>query len=426
MCALVRSNSENNKTQNFLCNKDNQIFRSFLGAKTMDNHFNEILDRTNTACEKWDSMAAHNMPEDTLPLWVADMDFRSPPNVLETLERRINHGVFGYSFPSENYLDTLQNWFKMRHNWDIQDKWLIITPGVVFAINTAIRALTGTGDSILIQQPVYPPFASSVLENGRKLVVNQLILENGQYKIDFEDFERQIIQQNVKMFILCSPHNPIGRVWTKEELLNMGDICLKHGVYVVSDEIHQDFIYKGHTHQVFASLKPEFALNSITCTAPSKTFNLAGLQTSNIFIPNKNTCEAFTKELVNTGFGCPNVLGMTACQAAYEGSAGWLDELTGYLWENISFTQSFLQEHTPKIHLVKPQGTYLLWLDCREMGLDNQELHDFFVNNARVWLNDGYSFGQGGDGFQRLNAGCPRSTLENALTRIYNAYQTIL
>lgn len=390
-----------------------------MGEKgIMSSQFDQLIDRTETSSYKWDGMKANGIPEDAIPLWVADMDFRAPSCVLRSLEDRVDHGVFGYSFTGQSYLDSLDNWFSTRHNWKISPDWLVTTPGVVCAIKTAVRAFTEPEDAVIILQPVYSPFASSVTGCGRKLVVSQLLFEDGKYSVDYEDFERKIADNNVKLFILCSPHNPVGRVWTAEELIHLGEICRRHDVLVVSDEIHQDFVYPGHTHLVFSSLKPEFEEFSIICTAPSKTFNLAALQLSNIFIPNKELREAFQAELSRAGIGEPNLMGAISCEAAYSHGAEWLDELRGYLMENIIFVRRFLADEIPEIQAVEPQGTYLLWLDCRELGLGNEELRNFFLEKAGLWLNNGYEFGAGGEGFMRCNIAAPREVLVTAMNRL--------
>lgn len=273
----------------------------------------------------------------------------------------------------------------------------------------------------MIQQPVYYPFANKVTENDRQLVVNPLVLKNGRYEMDFADMERKIVDYHVKMLLLCSPHNPVGRVWTKEELLRVGEICQKHGVLVVNDEIHADFTYAGHTHHVFASVKSEFADFTITCTAPSKTFNLAGLQNSNIFIPNRQLRHAYKKELSACGCGGTNCMGMAACQAAYEAGADWLEQLKQYLAGNLSYIRQFLREKLPEIALIEPEGTYLVWLDLRKLGLTEQQQRQLIVQDAKLWLDTGTLFGQGGEGFERINIACPRTTIEQAMQRLEHA-----
>ena len=359
-------------------------------------------------------------PLDALPMWVADMDFQAPPCVLDVLAERVKHGIFGYSEPDAPYFAAVRGWFEKRFDWRVEREWLSITPGVVTAIYIAIRALTKPDAGVLIQQPVYYPFESAVKDTNRKLLVNRLVYGgDGRYAIDFADFEEKAKQAG--MFILCNPHNPVGRVWTRDELTRMGEICLRHGVTVVSDEIHQDFIYKGHKHLVFSNLDERFADAAITCTAPSKTFNLAGLQLANIFISNKSMRNAFNKEYAGVGLSQPPLMGLAACQAAYEGGAEWVDQLIAYLAGNMSHIGGFLRTHIPKVKLVEPEGTYLAWLDCAGLGLSVCGLNDFIANKAKLWLNNGPTFGLGGEGFQRMNAACPRSTVNEALERLKSA-----
>lgn len=387
--------------------------------------FDTVPNRRGTNCFKYDFAREMGMPEDVLPLWVADMDFPTAPAVLERLHALAEHGIFGYTGVKDAYFSAVHNWYAQRFGWETQRSWLVTTPGVVFAIAIAIRAFTQKGDAILIQQPVYYPFANKVTENDRQLVVNPLVLKNGRYEMDFADMERKIVDYHVKMLLLCSPHNPVGRVWTKEELLRVGEICQKHGVLVVSDEIHADFTYAGHTHRVFASVKSEFADFTITCTAPSKTFNLAGLQNSNIFIPNRQLRHAYKKELSACGCGGTNCMGMAACQAAYEAGADWLEQLKQYLAGNLAYIRQFLREKLPDIALIEPEGTYLVWLDLRKLGLTEQQQRQLIVQDAKLWLDTGTLFGQGGEGFERINIACPRTTIEQAMQRLEHAvYKT--
>ncbi len=383
--------------------------------------FDTVPNRRGTNCFKYDFAREMGMPEDVLPLWVADMDFPTAPAVLERLHALAEHGILGYTGVKDAYFSAVHNWYAQRFGWETQRSWLVTTPGVVFAIAIAIRAFTQKGDAILIQQPVYYPFADKVTENDRQLVVNPLILKNGRYEMDFADMERKIADNHVKMLLLCSPHNPVGRVWTKEELLRVGEICQKHGVLVVSDEIHADFTYAGHTHRVFASVKSEFADFTITCTAPSKTFNLAGLQNSNIFIPNRQLRHAYKKELSACGCGGTNCMGMAACQAAYEAGADWLEQLKQYLAGNLAYVRQFLREKLPDIALIEPEGTYLVWLDLRKLGLTEQQQRQLIVQDAKLWLDTGTLFGQGGEGFERINIACPRATIEQAMQRLERA-----
>lgn len=383
--------------------------------------FDTVPNRRGTNCFKYDFAREMGMPEDVLPLWVADMDFPTAPAVLERLHALAEHGIFGYTGVKDAYFSAVHNWYAQRFGWETQRSWLVTTPGVVFAIAIAIRAFTQKGDAILIQQPVYYPFANKVTENDRQLVVNPLVLKNGRYEMDFADMERKIVDYHVKMLLLCSPHNPVGRVWTKEELLRVGEICQKHGVLVVSDEIHADFTYAGHTYRVFASVKSEFADFTITCTAPSKTFNLAGLQNSNIFIPNRQLRHAYKKELSACGCGGTNCMGMAACQAAYEAGTDWLEQLKQYLAGNLAYIRQFLREKLPDIALIEPEGTYLVWLDLRKLGLTEQQQRQLIVQDAKLWLDTGTLFGQGGEGFERINIACPRTTIEQAMQRLEHA-----
>lgn len=383
--------------------------------------FDTIYDRKNTNSLKYDCAARCGKPEGLLPLWVADMDFPAPKCVNEALEERCRHGIYGYSEPDERYFQALQNWFFTRHGWNVENGWLIKTPGVVFALCAAIRSLTEPGDAVLIQTPVYYPFTESILANDRRLVRNSLVYQNGGYSIDFEDFERKIESEKIKLFLLCNPHNPVGRVWTEQELVRMGEICLQHGVTVVSDEIHADFAYPGHRHLVFASLRPQFEQITITCTAPTKTFNLAGLQISNILIPNQSLRHAFRAELDRAGYSQANVMGLIACRAAYEGGAQWLDDLKEYLVGNLDFVREYLREHLPSIRLVEPQGTYLIWLDCVALGLDDDALNRLVIEKAGLWLDSGSMFGEEGKGFQRINIACPRAVLRQALEQLAHA-----
>ena len=384
----------------------------------MTYNFDEIIDRKNTNSIKYDFAAERGKPKDILPLWVADMDFRTPPSVIEALQKAVQHGIFGYSEVKEDYFHSVYNWYKTRFDWKIKREWLVKNPGVVYGIATAIRALTDKGDAVMIQPPVYYPFSELIIANQRKLVNNPLVYENGKYHMDFHDFEKKIIKHKVKIFILCSPHNPVGRVWTKEELTRVGDICVKHNVIVISDEIHGDFTYKGIKHFVFASLKPEYLNHSIICTAPSKTFNLAGLQVSNIFIPNREIRNKFKEAMKRTGYSQLNTMGLVACQAAYEHGAPWLEELNEYLEGNLEFIRDFLTKRLPQIKLVEPEGTYLVWLDFKELNLSEVELEDLIVNKAKLWLDGGTMFGREGEGFQRMNIACPRSILEKAFLQL--------
>jgi cystathionine beta-lyase len=383
--------------------------------------FDAVTDRRNTNSLKWDFAVERGRPADVLPLWVADMDFPAPAPVLDALRQAVDHGIFGYSDTKEDYDHAVSSWFKDRFGWEPQPEWLVKTPGVVYALAMAVRALTQPGDSVLIQPPVYYPFFSVIQDNDRQVVESPLVYENGSYRIDFDDFEQKITEHDVKLFLLCSPHNPVGRVWTEEELRQIGTICQRHHVFVVSDEIHCDFAFAEHPHAVFPAAVPELAERSIVCTAPSKTFNLAGLQTSNIWIPDKKVRAAFRKEIDRTGYSQLNTLGLVACQAAYASGGEWLDQCKAYLRSNLDFLRDFLAQHLPELKLVEPEGTYFAWLDCSQLGLSKQELNDLITNRAKLWLDAGHIFGGGADQFQRVVLACPRTTLEQALTQLEQA-----
>ena len=387
-------------------------------------NFDKIINRKGTNCLKYDYAVERGKPADVLPLWVADMDFTVSEEITKSLHAAVDHGIYGYTQPKDAYYNAITNWMEKKHNWKTKREWIMKTPGVVFALGAAVKAFTKPGDAVLIQNPVYYPFTNIIRDNDRRVIDNTLVYEKrvtegkSQYSIDYEDFERKIVQENIKLFILCNPHNPVGRVWTREELQQLGEICLRHHVIVVSDEIHNDFVYPGFEHTVFANVDPRFTEFTVTCTAPSKTFNLAGLQISNIFISNETLREAFQKEIDKTGYDEPNALGAVACEAAYRGGQEWLDQLRAYLLENLNFLRAYLQEKIPQIHLVEPEGTYLVWLDCSELGISGKELDQFIVEKAGLWLDGGAMFGPSGADFQRVNIACPRATLELALDKL--------
>lgn len=388
----------------------------------MSSQFDEIIDRRHTFSEKYDDYESFGKPQDAMPLWVADMDFRSPPSVREALQQLVQRGVFGYSRVDETYFAPIQDWYRTRFGWEPQYQWLVCTPGVVYGFSAALQALTEEGDGVMIQEPVYPPFRGAVQANGRRVVNSPLREENGRYQMEPpEEMERRMVENHVKAFLLCSPHNPVGRVWTREELLTIGRLCQKHEIYVICDEIHGDFVFPGHKHHVFASLDPQFASFTVTCTAPSKTFNLAGLQTSNLFVPNPEIRERLRRVLGRLHYEQPNLAGLTACMAAYQGGAPWLEELLLYLQGNVAFTRDFLRENLPQLRFPEPEGTYLLWMDFRALGMEEKELDHFLTHKAKLWLNMGGSFGEAGRGFARMNIGCPRSVLEKALRQLKDA-----
>jgi len=389
--------------------------------------FDEIINRRNTDCLKYDFAVRRGRPENILPLWVADMDFKTSDKILGAIENRVAHGIFGYTESRDNYFEAVSDWMKNQHHWEVKRNWLVKTPGVVFALAMAVKAYTKEGDAVLIQQPVYYPCTEVIEDNNRKVISNDLILEDdGKYHIDFDDFEKKITEQHVKLFLLCSPHNPVSRVWTKNELLTIGDICLKHGVIVVSDEIHEDFVFGTSKHYVFANLKESFQNISITCTSPAKTFNLAGLQVSNIFIPDSRLRGKFKLEIAAAGYSQLNTLGLTACEAAYRDGTEWYQELMIYLNDNISFLRSYLKSELPQIKMIEPEGTYLIWLDFRGLGLSETELETLVVKNANLWLDSGAIFGKTGEGFERINIACPREVLKTALEQLKNAVKELI
>lgn len=389
----------------------------------MQYDFDTPIDRTHTWSIKHDFKKENGKADDILPLWVADMDFRSPDSVVEALKKAVDHWIFGYSRADESYFDAVAAWYQKRHHLTLQPEWMTCTPGIVFALSIAVRAFSQEGDAVLIQPPVYHPFSRAILRNKRTLVENPLVLKDGHYEMDLEDLEQKVLDEHVKLMILCNPHNPVGRVWTREELTALADICLRHHVYVISDEIHGDFVWRGHEQTPYASISEEACLHSMMCTAPSKTFNLAGMATSNLFIPDPEMRRKFRSELLDVGQENMNRLGLFACRAAYEGGGEWLDQLIGYLAGNLALVRDFCKNRVPQIQLVEPEGTYLAWLDCRELGMTDDELMAFFSDEAKVWLDPGTHSGEQGSGFMRFNLGSSRSVIAQALDQIEAAWK---
>lgn len=384
--------------------------------------FDTVIDRKGTRSLKYDFAVRRGKPKDVLPLWVADMDFQTSSYITDALEDMVKHGVFGYSESEEHYFGAVQNWMERHYNWHVKESWMTKTPGIVFALAMAVKAYTQENDAVLIQPPVYYPFKEVVEDNHRRLVNNTLVLGgDGTYTIDYEDFEKKIIEENVKLFILCNPHNPVGRVWTKEELERLGDICLKHGVFVVSDEIHADFVFE-RKHTVFSEVKEAYRDISMICTSPSKTFNIAGLQISNIFISNPEKATAFRRQVAAAGYSQVGLPGLVACEAAYRHGDEWLEGVLAYIKANAEFTRAYLQEHLPRVKMTKLEGTYLVWLDFRDYGLTDKELDEKILNQAGLWLDSGAVFGKCGEGFQRINIACPRKTLQQALDQLIDVF----
>jgi cysteine-S-conjugate beta-lyase len=382
--------------------------------------FETVIDRRNTSCLKWDASRIFGHGEDELPLWVADMDFRTVPEAIEALTEKVKFGIYGYSLAPKEYYDAVASWFEKHHGWRPERSWAIHTPGVVFALATAIRSYTQPGDAIVVQPPVYYPFRLMIQENGRRMVINPLRYEQGSYTMDFEGFERTLKETGAKLFILCNPHNPVGRAWTEEELRRIGEICLANDVLVVSDEIHADFARPGHKHVSFATLGNRFANNAVVCTSPSKTFNLAGLQISNIFIPNKTLHDAFKRTLSRTGYDEPSMVGAVAAQACYEHGEEWLRQLKAKLNQNYQVLEQAISE-IQGMHLVPLESTYLPWIDCNGLGMSDAELKEFVEKKAKLWLDLGTMFGKEGSGFIRMNLATPTANIEEACSRLANA-----
>ena len=368
--------------------------------------FDRIVDRRNTDCLKYDFAVQRGRPKDVLPFWVADMDFSIAQEIEDALVKRCQHGIFGYSEATDGYFAALQNWYLKHFNWQVQRPWLIKTPGVVFALAMAVKA-----------------FTEVIRDNDREVVNAPLALVNGHYEINFADLEQKLADPKVKLMFLCSPHNPVGRVWTKEELLKVGDLCLKYNVITVGDEIHSDFVWDDNAHTPFATLGEEYQQNCIVCTAPSKTFNLAGLQVSNIFIPNQKLRRAFRKQIDAAGYSQLNTLGLVACQAAYTYGEEWLTQVKAYIRSNITFVDDYLKQNLPQIKMLPIEGTYLVWLDCSALGMTADEREQWLWHEAKLWLDGGGIFGKEGEAFERINVACPRATLLQGLEQLKAAVE---
>ncbi len=381
--------------------------------------FDEIVERRQTSCAKWDEVG-----EDLLPMWVADMDFKSPPEVIAALEARARHGAFGYSGCWENWYEALIYWMKKRFGWEPRREWIDNSPGVVASLGMLVRALTHPGDRVIIQTPVYYPFYSVVRDNGCQLVNNPLILDGDKYRMDLDSLKSKV-NSRVKAMILCSPHNPGGRVWSIDELRELGQFCLERDIVVISDEIHCDLVFPEYRHTIFATISPGLEQNCVILNAPSKTFNIAGIQAASTIIPNDKLRKAYGHVLRSSGLDMPNVFAVTAMEAAYRHGEAWLDEMMLYIQENYRLVKSFMETRIPQIKVMEPEGTYLLWLDCRGLGLDDKGLDTLIQEKARLVLSPGHIFGADGSGFQRMNIGCPRSLVQEALQRLEHAVASI-
>lgn len=382
--------------------------------------FETVINRTGTGACKWEHMAADfpEVEDGIIPLSIADMELVNAPEIQQGLKDYIDRSVLGYNNPSAAYLEAVCGWMERRHGWKVEKEWITQTPGVVPAMFFAVKAFTEPGDGVIVMTPVYYPFYGAVKANGRTVVETALIDDGENYTIDFEDLEAKAKDPKNKMILFCSPHNPVGRVWTPEELERVGRICIDNDVVIISDEIHFDLIMPGYKHHVFASLSEEFAQHSVICTAPSKTFNLAGMQTSNIIIPNKELQKKFVAQVDSCGMELANILGYEACRIAYTQCDQWLEELIQLIVRNKEYIENFAAEHFPVVKCRKMEGTYLQWLDFRGFGMDPQELGRILKTEAQLFLDDGYMFGDGGNGFERINLACPTWVIEKAMIRL--------
>jgi cystathionine beta-lyase len=380
----------------------------------MKYNFDEIIDRKNTNSVKYDKLKHYFGKDDLLPFWVADTDFNVPQCISDAIINRANHAIYGYSFRGNECIKSVQNWLRNRHNWIVNEEWISSSPGVVTALSLLLMSLTEKGDKIAVQPPVYHPFFHVVNDTGRTLVHNPLIRTNNSYKMDFEHLE-QLAKEGLKAIIISNPHNPVGRVWTKDELFKLGELAAIYDFLIISDEIHQDLIYKKHKHTVLASLSDDLANRTITCIAPSKTFNVAGLASSVIIIPNQQLKKTYEKLLCAMHLDSGNLFGHVAMQAGYEHGADWLEQLLDYLQGNVDFVRDFLEKNIPEIKLVEPEATYLLWLDCRRLGINSEKLNQILIEEGNLALNKGTTFGKEGNGYMRLNIGCPNSMLREGL-----------
>ncbi|MDP4178551.1 MAG: MalY/PatB family protein [Bacillota bacterium] len=388
--------------------------------------FDKVIPRKNTNSIKWDYSEKFFGVDDILPMWIADMDFETVPEIKDAIIERAQHNIYGYSNYSDEYYQTVIDWNKKRHDWTIDKDWICHSTGVVNAMFNSVRALTKKDDGIIIQTPVYQPFYRVISAYGCKAVFNPLKVVNNRYVPDIKDLENKLQNNNVKLLLLCNPHNPVGRVFTKEELLNIGELCLKYKVTVISDEIHSDIVFKEYKHIPFASLSKDFEQNSIICTSPSKTFNLAGIADSNIIIPNRELRNRYNRTCKSVALKSYNIFGAIAAQAAYAYGEEWLSELLDYIEENKNYVSNFLKNKLPMLKLTETEGTYFLWIDCREMGFNKEMLERFMIYTAKLWFNQGYVFGVEGEGFIRINIACSRTIVKEAMNRLEKAVNSMV
>ncbi len=384
-------------------------------------NFDEIIDRKGTSCVKYDGLKnAYQGKENLIPLWVADMDFATPDFIVEALKKRCEHPVFGYTFDDDEYYESIQTWLDYKYHWKTEREWISYIPGIVKGIGLAVQCFTQPGDKVIIQPPVYHPFRLVSTRMGREVVYNPLKLEDGVYKMDFEQLE-SLIDKDCKMLILSNPHNPGGVVWEKEALVKLAQICSAHGILVISDEIHAEMTYPQFRHHPFATVSEEAAACSVTFMAPSKTFNIAGIVSSYALVPNTRIREKFYSFLEAGELNAGTIFAFTATKAAYTYGAEWLQQMRSYVIENVNFVDEYLKKNIPQIKVYRPQASFLVWLDCRELKLSQPELVQLFEDKAGLALNDGAMFGKEGEGFMRLNIGCPRSILNKALESLKKA-----
>lgn len=391
----------------------------------MKYNFDEIIDRRNTRAFKYDYRQEYFGSEDVIPMWVADMDFRTPDFVMEAIRKRTEHEILGYTLRPESWYRSIIDWYRSRQEWDIEQDWILFSPGVVAALSMAVRAYTNEGDKVVVQAPVYHPFFSVIRDNKRQVVYNRLIEVDGIYRMDLAGL-KEALDPSVRLLLLSHPHNPVSRVWTREELLVLGEICLENNITIISDEIHSDLVFKPHRHIPLSTLNPEIAALTVSCVAPSKTFNLAGLASSVVVIKNEKLRQAFSHELATGHFYMGNIFGSVALEAAYNNGHDWLDQLMEYLAGNRDMIASYIESELPQIRMSPVEATYLAWLDMRALGLNSKELRHFMTEKARIGCNDGPSFGPGGKGFQRLNFACPRPILETSLHQLGKAVGQII
>lgn len=391
----------------------------------MSYNFDEPINRMGTNAIKWDATEKLFGEKELLPLWVADMDFKAPNSVIDALVKRAQHGIFGYNLIPDSYYDAITQWMSKRHQWQIEKEWITFTPGVVPALNFIVQTYTNPGDKVIIQTPVYYPFKNSVINNNRSLVTNPLKLIDGRYEMDFEDLIQKI-DSDVKMLILCNPHNPGGRIWKKGELRKLGEICLENNILVVSDEIHHDLVFAKNKYTPYGTISNDLSNNAIICTAPSKTFNLAGLQTSNIIIPNQELRRKFQDTLLKSSITHLNTFGIIATEVAYREGEEWLEQLLIYLEKNIDFVADLIEKNIPQIKVMKPEASYLIWLDCRDLGIDFKELENLLISKAKIAVNQGYTYGTEGEGFIRINVACTTSLLEQGLLNLVTGIKEYL